>query len=180
MCPITIYDDSTLIARNNQSTPRRRNSTPFERSPMTDFTQHPAFAWLGKDALTLPVYAESFNGAAITTKGESPYLDAKKAGIELALNADHMVRAVDLYAQGIEGFDAYADPLPAGRALSNNRADVVAAMGAPALSMDAGGVGLMAIEFAFDRFEASNHYVRFEYGEGETAVRMVTIGYCDA
>ncbi len=143
---------------------------------MTDFTNHPAFSWLGKQALDLPVYAASFGGAAIRIAGESPYLDAKAAGIEFALHADHSVRAVHLYAQGVEGFEAYAEPLPAGLTLSNSRADVRAALGEPVMSMDAGGTGLMAIEFAFDRYEAGGHYLRFAYENGESAVRLVTIG----
>lgn len=143
---------------------------------MIDFATHPAFSWLGKDALSLPIYAERFDGAKVIIMGESPYLDAKKAGIELALKADHSVKAVHLYAQGIEGFAAYADSLPGGLILSNSRADVRAALGEPAMSMDAGGVGLMAIEFAFDRYETVEHYLRFEYLKGEAAIRIVTIG----
>ena len=115
-------------------------------------------------------------GAKGIIMGESPYLDAKKAGIELALNADHTVKAVHLYAQGIEDFAAYADPLPAGLSLMSNRADVRATLGEPAMAMDANGVGLMAIEFAFDRYEMVEHYLRFEYLKGEAAIRLETIG----
>lgn len=145
---------------------------------MTEFTSHLAFSWLDKDALSLPIYAERFDGAAITIMGESPYLDAKNSGIELALNADHTLKAVHLYAQGVEDFEAYAEPLPADLALSSSRADVRAALGEPAMSMDAGGVGLMAIEFAFDRYEAGEHYLRIEYLKGENAIRLVTMGSC--
>jgi hypothetical protein len=143
---------------------------------MTDLTNHPAFSWLGKDALSLPVYAEYFVGAKIAIMGESPYLDAKNAGIELVLKADHTVKAVHLYAEGIEDFSAYAAPLPAGLSLSSSRASVRAALGDPAMGIDAGGVGLMAIEFTFDRYEAGDHYLRFEYLKGEAAIRLVTIG----
>ncbi len=145
---------------------------------MIGFTEHPAFSWLGQDALSLPVYAECFDGAEVFTGGESPYLNAKKAGIQFALNADQSVRAVHLYAQDIEGFDAYAQPLPAGLALSSSRAYVQAALGEPVMSMNAGGVGVMAIEFAFDRYEAGDHYLRIEYQSGDTAIRLVTIGNC--
>lgn len=145
---------------------------------MPDFTNHPAFAWLGKDALSLPIYAERFDGAAITNMGESPYLNMKTAGIELALNPYHTVRAVHLYAKGVEEFDAYADDLPAGLTLASSRAYARAALGEPTMSMEAGGVGLMAIEFAFDRFETGDHYLRVEYRPGEAGIRLVTIGSC--
>ncbi len=144
---------------------------------MTEFTNHPAFSWLGKDVQSLLSYAECFYGAKIIFVGESPYLDAKKAGIELVLNADHSVKAVHFYAQDTEDFHAYAEPLPGGLTLSNSREEVLAAFGSAAMSMDPGGIGLMAIEFAFDRFETSEHYLRFEYLTGEGAIRLVTIGF---
>ncbi len=142
---------------------------------MTNFANHPAFFWLGEQALSLPIYAERFDGAAIAVMGESPYLDAKQAGIELALSTDHTVNAVHLYAQSVEDFTAYADALPGGLSLSNSRADVRSILGEPAMQMDPGGIGLMAIEFAFDRYEADDHYMRVEYMKGEAAIRLITI-----
>lgn len=145
---------------------------------MTEFTDHPAFSWLGKDALSLPIYAERFDGATIFIGGESPYLDAKMAGIELALNADQTVKVVHLYSEGIEGFAAYADPLPTGLSLSSSRAEVCAALGEPVRRGEKGGVGIMAIEYSWDRFEANGKYPHFEYLPGDGAVRLATIGLC--
>jgi hypothetical protein len=137
-----------------------------------------AFAWLGQDPLSLPVYAACFGGAAVEIMGESPFLNAKAAGISLALKPNHTVRAVFLYSEGVEGFSAYADALPAGVSLSSSRADVQAACGEAAMSMEAGGIGLMAIDFAFDRYESGDHYLRFEYVTGDSAIRLVTLGLC--
>jgi hypothetical protein len=117
--------------------------------------------------------------------GESPYLNAKGAGVSFALfgyddPAAAVVRAVFLYAQGVEGFEQYAaDPLPAGLSFASRRADVRrSSLGQLVQSGDAGGVGFMAIEFAFDRFEADGQYLRFEYHPGDGSIRLVTIGLC--
>ena len=142
-------------------------------------TRHPAFGWVGQPALSLDVYAERFAGAAVEIMGESPYLNATGAGLSFALHEDHTVRAVFLYAAGVEGFDQYAAPLPAGLAFRDDRAKVRAALGEPAMNGEAGGVGLMAIEFSFDRYEPNEHYLRFEYLADDRGIRLVTIGRRD-
>jgi hypothetical protein len=143
------------------------------------FTAHPGFAWLQRPALGLEVYVQLFDAAPVVTMGESPFLNAKSAGISFALHADHSVRAVFLYAQGVEAFAQYAGPLPAGLSFASCRADVRAALGEPAMAMDAGGVGLMAIEHGFDRYEHQGQYVRFEYLPDNGTVRLVTLGTCE-
>jgi hypothetical protein len=141
-------------------------------------TDHPAFAWLGKPALGLDVYASAFEGAGTEIMGESSYLNARAAGISFALTKDHSVQAVFLYADGVEGFAHYADPLPAGLSFNSSRADVRAALGGAAMSADAGGEGIMAIDYAFDRFEDDIFYLRFVYSSDEVAIRHVTFGLC--
>jgi hypothetical protein len=146
---------------------------------MPQFSDHPIFAWLGQPALGLDIYAQAFDGASVEIMGESPYLNAKGAGISFALSPDHSVRAAFLYHQDVEGFAAYQGSLPKGLTLAHSRADVRAALGEPAMSMDAGGVGLMAIDFAFDRFEEADIYLRCEYLPGDNAIRLITIGRSD-
>jgi hypothetical protein len=140
---------------------------------------HPAFLWLGQPAMTLDVYGRLFNGAQPQIMGESSYLNAQPAGISFALTAEHSIKAIFFYAQGVEDFAQFGETLPAGLSFSNNRAEVRAALGDAAFSGEAGGVGIMAIDFAFDRFEHGSHYLRFEYAPGDSAVRLVTIGNID-
>jgi hypothetical protein len=47
------------------------------------------------------------------------------------------------------------------------------------LYLNAVGTGLMAIEFAFDRFGHGGQYVRFEYASADDGLRLVTLGSCD-
>jgi hypothetical protein len=145
---------------------------------LAHFTDHPAFSWLGKDPYALPVYAEKFAGAKAKIMGESPYLDAKQAGISFPLSRKNMIQAVHLYSEGFEGFKAYQGSLPAGLSLASSRADVRAALGEPAMSVEPGGVGIMAIEYALDRFESGEHYLSIQYCAGDKALLLVTLGFC--
>jgi hypothetical protein len=143
----------------------------------------PWATWVGRPAFDLDVYAQLFDGARIELMGESPYLNAKGAGVSFALDGDDpaaVVRTVFLYSHGVENFAQYAaDPLPAGLSFASSRADVRRSLGQPVQSGDASsGVGLIAIEFSFDRFESDELYLRFEYHPGDGAVRLVTIGLC--
>ncbi len=140
------------------------------------FDSHPAFGWFGKPAFDLDVYAQLFNGAKAEILGESPYLNAKSAGVSFALNDDETVRAVFLYSQGVERFEQYSHTLPAGLSFTSSRAEVHKVLGKPVMSGEVGGVGVFAIEFSFDRYEADDRYLRFEYLAGDKAIRLVTIG----
>jgi hypothetical protein len=133
-------------------------------------------AWIGAPTKSLAVYAQLFDGAKPEIMGESPYLNAKTAGISFALEKDGSVRTVFLYSQGFEGFAQYLGSLPAGLTFSSSRVDARAAMGSPVMSGEPGGIGLMAIEYAFDRFEHDNRYVHFQYTKGDDAILLVTIG----
>jgi hypothetical protein len=141
--------------------------------------EHPAFGWVGEPAMQLEIYHSSFAGAKPVIMGESPYLNAKQAGVSLALTKKHTVQAVFLYAQSIEGFEHYAGLLPTGLTFSSKRDDVKAALGEAVFSGEAGGIGLMAIEHSFDRYEHGSHYLRFEYMPGNGSIRLVTIGSVD-
>jgi hypothetical protein len=145
---------------------------------MTTVTDHFAFAWLGKDPYTLSIYAEKFAGAKAKIMGESPYLDAKQAGISFPLSRKHTVQSVHLYSEGVEGFKAYQSALPAGLTFASSRAEVRAALGEPVKSVEPGGVGIMAIEHSLDRFEAGEYYLSIQYCAGDKTILLVTLGFC--
>jgi hypothetical protein len=146
---------------------------------MTFPPPHEAFDWIGQPALDLPVYKRLFNGAKPVIAGESPYLSAKENGVEFALRPDHTVRAAFFYSQGVEDYAQYQGPLPSDLSFGKNRADVRSALGEPAMSGEAGGTGIFALDHSFDRYEDGVHYLRFEYQTGDAAIRLITIGLCD-
>ncbi|MGL5863577.1 MAG: hypothetical protein ACRCY9_20245 [Phycicoccus sp.] len=150
---------------------------PGKRVPSAaDHTSHPAFGWVGEPALALDVYQRLFDGAEPEISGESPYLSAPAAGVSFALYDDHTVRAVFLYARGVEGFGQFDEALPAGLSFEATREHVRATLDSPAMGGDASGIGVMAIKFPFDRFESGDRYLRFEFRSATGPIRLVTIG----
>jgi hypothetical protein len=140
----------------------------------------PLLSWIGRRYDAIADYVRLFKSAKPKTMGESPYLQSKDAGIAFALWQDHSIRAIHLYAKGVEGFSEYTGALPAALTFSSARAHVTTAMGAPAMSAEAGGSGIFAIEHSFDRFEAEGFYIRFEYFTNDAGVRLVTLGKVEA
>jgi hypothetical protein len=137
----------------------------------------PMLSWLNQPYGASSAYATLFKGAEPEIMGESPYLNARDAGIALALNKKDKVTAIFLYAEGVEDFAAYQAGLPAGLSFTSTRAEVNTAMGSkPAFSGEAGGEGLFAIDHSFDRFEEGAFYIRFEYWADDAGVRLVTMG----
>jgi hypothetical protein len=139
-------------------------------------TNYEPLSWIGAPAKSLAVYADLFAGAEPEIMGESPYLNAKATGISFALEKDGSVRTVFLYSQGFEDFSQYAGTLPADLTFASSREKARASMGVPVMSGEPGGIGLMAIEYAFDRFENDDRYVHFQYTAGNKAILLVTIG----
>lgn len=50
------------------------------------------------------------------------------------------------------------------------------ALGVPSFSGEVSGIGLMAIDFSFDRYESDANYIHFEYINNDSKTRLVTIG----
>jgi hypothetical protein len=143
-------------------------STPFDYNMLN---------WLNGPYQNIEGYASLFQGAVPEIMGESTYLNGRQSGIALALDEKDRVRAIFLYADGVEDFRQYQAELPAGSTFSSTRAEVCALMGSPpSFSGEAGGEGIFAIEHSFDRFENDTFYVRFEYHAGDASIRLVTLG----
>lgn len=139
--------------------------------------EYPLLGWLNQHYAAPDGYAALFNGAAPEIMGESPYVNGREAGIAFALDKMDAVRAIFLYADGVEAFRQYQGALPAGLSFTSTRTEVCAGMGnAPSFSGQAGGEGIFAIDHSFDRFEEGAFYIRFEYLPDDQGVRLVTMG----
>jgi hypothetical protein len=53
-------------------------------------------------------------------------------------------------------------------------------LGTPGASGEVGGVGLMALEFAWDRYNFLEFYLHLEYARGDVSIRKITLGMQDA
>jgi hypothetical protein len=143
---------------------------------MTTLFQSPLFEHLGKIAKETPLYSETFGGAEVEIAGESPYLSSYEAGIQFPLTKKHKIDAIHLFNGTFEGFCRYQGPFPADLDFTATRERVRAKLGQPSMTAEAGGVGIMAIEFAFDRFEDDQFYVRYQYEAEGGDVRLITLG----
>jgi hypothetical protein len=143
---------------------------------VSDIFQSKLFSYLGQPYQKADIYPSVFKLSKPKIMGESPYLYARGEGISLALEKDDRIKAVFLYAEGIEDFGQYKLPLPGGFAFDTPRAVVRSNLGEPAFAGEAGGTGIMAIEHSFDRYESSQYYLRFEYAGGDSGIRLVTLG----
>lgn len=143
---------------------------------MTNIFAHQLFANIGQKAFETELYTQSFNGADVEIMGESPYLNASDAGIELVLSKKHTIEAIHLFNGAAEGFCRYSGLFPLDIDFDMTRAHVRLKLGKPAMSAEAGGIGIMAIEHSFDRYEDDRFYIRIQYEAGDSAVALITLG----
>jgi hypothetical protein len=143
---------------------------------MTQIFESPIFSYLGQLGREVDIYPTTFNSVEVEVMGESNYLNARDAGISFALNKQLKIDAIFLYADGVEDFKQYQEDLPGGLSFDMSRAQVRKVLGEPSFSGEAGGTGIMAIKFSFDRYESDTNYIRFEYTEKDKQIRLVTMG----
>jgi hypothetical protein len=143
---------------------------------MSQLFESSIFDYLGQLGRKVDIYPTTFKSAEVEIMGESPYLNARDAGISFALNKKLKVEAIFLYADNVEGFKQYQDILPGGLLFEMSRAQVRKALGDPSMSGEAGGTGIFSIEFSFDRYESDSNYLRFEYTAKDEHIRLVTMG----
>jgi hypothetical protein len=143
---------------------------------MSQIFESPIFGYIGQLWNKVDIYSTTFNSVEPEVMGESNYLNARDAGISFALDKKSKVESIFLYSDGVEDFKQYSEELPGEILFEMSRAQIRKALGEPGFSGEAGGVGLMAIDFSFDRYESDIHYIRFEYAEKDAHIRLVTIG----
>jgi hypothetical protein len=113
--------------------------------------------------------------AKTVLEDSSPYLNARNHGISLALTKKGNVETIFLYAEGHEGFSEFKGELPSGIRFGSSRKDVRSLMGEPMMAGEIGGEGVMANEFAFDRYETTERYMRFTYNKDESGILLITL-----
>jgi hypothetical protein len=143
---------------------------------MAQIFASPIFGYLGQLWNQVEIYSTMFNSAVPKVFGESKYLNSPDAGISFALNKKLNIEAIFLYADGVEGFKQYLEGFPGGVSFEMSRSEVRKALGEPSFSTEVGGIGLMAIDFALDRYESDTNYICYEYTEKDASIRLVTIG----
>jgi hypothetical protein len=143
---------------------------------MSQIIQSSIFDYLSQNFTDLDIYETAFKSVQPIDIEEFKYISAQEAGISLSLSKTLEVDTVFLYAEGVEGFHQYQQPLPNQLSFLSPRAVVRQQLGEPNSSGEAGGTGIMAVPFAWDRYESNRGYLHIQYGEGENHIRILTIG----
>jgi hypothetical protein len=111
---------------------------------------------------------------------DGEFIKAFARGLEVSLNKERKIRAIFLYGLGDPEFDKFAEPLPSGLTFETSRLATQGRLGTPGASGEVGGVGLMALEFAWDRYNFLEFYLHLEYARGDVSIRKITLGMQDA
>jgi hypothetical protein len=143
---------------------------------MSQVTQFPFFDYLGQKITELDIYRATFKSAEPADVEGFKYLSAQEEGISLSLSKTLEVEAVFLYAEGVEGFQQYKHSLLNELSFLSSRTNVRQQLGEPSSSGEAGGIGIMAVSFAWDRYELDRGYLHIQYEKGENQIRLLTIG----
>jgi hypothetical protein len=143
---------------------------------MSQIAQSPFFDYLGQKVTTLDIYRATFKSAEPVDIEGFKYLSAREEGISLSLSKTLEVKSVFLFAEGVDGFRQYKHSLPNELSFLSSRAVICQQLGAPSRSGEAGGIGIMAVSFAWDRYDLDRDYLHIEYTKGENRIRILTIG----
>jgi hypothetical protein len=107
-------------------------------------------------------------------KGE--FIQNKKRGVAVWLDHHQRISVIGLHSKGFEKGAGYAGDLPAGLSWITSREAARSLLGAPESSADAGGVGIMALEFSWDRWALdTGGFIRVEYIAGDSGIRAIQL-----
>jgi hypothetical protein len=99
------------------------------------------------------------------------YRELPASGIAFIARRDGMVRSIQLYADGRDGYRGFAGVLPDGISVSDNRSAVLSRLGQPG----AFGGGTVIPPFGkaprWDRFDRRSDSLHVEYTDGGESIR---------
>jgi hypothetical protein len=105
-------------------------------------------------------------------KGE--FIQNKKQGVAVWLDHHQRITAIGLHSKGFEKGAGYTGDLPADLVWATSRIAARTSFGPPESSGDAGGVGIMAVEFSWDRWALdTGGFMRIEYTAGDSGIRAI-------
>ncbi len=108
-------------------------------------------------------------------KGE--FLRNKKLAVAAWLDHHQRVTALGVFAKGVEkSAKSYANELPGGLVWMTTRTEARTKFGDPESSGDAGGTGIFALEFSWDRWQLdTGGFLRLEYTTDDTGLRAIQL-----
>ncbi|MBR0641707.1 hypothetical protein [Plastoroseomonas hellenica] len=107
--------------------------------------------------------------------GDQSYLRIPEDGLSLVLPDHAHVGAVQLHAEGHEGYAGFPHRIPCGLAFAMSRDRVRQILGPPEASGEAALVPILGSKPAWDRFSLGATTLHAEYADDLQAVQMFTI-----
>jgi hypothetical protein len=106
---------------------------------------------------------------------DESYHSYPSGGVSLLVGNDTVVRAIFLYPQGRDGFDAYAGEIDGGVTFADVRADVIRRLGEPSASGGGERSALYAEVPQWIRYDRPDHTLHVELGGPGGVVSLVTL-----
>ena len=107
---------------------------------------------------------------------EITYYIYKKKGMNLVFDENLMLSSIQLYPQGVDGYDEYTGDLPQGIRFHSSRAEVRSKFGNPTASGGGNVLPILGMTRQWDRFDYDTHTLHFEYQVGEETISLITLG----
>lgn len=141
---------------------------------MSEVFTSPLFSYLNQRLDRIDIFPAAFTSGKLTDLEDTKYLEVPTEGFTFTLNSELAVQNIFLYADGVEGFSQYPQPLPGGLLFSMSRSDVREHLGEPQRIGDPIEAG--PIPFAWDRYESVQAYFHLRYTNDNQQIQLITIG----
>lgn len=110
---------------------------------------------------------------------ESGVLVFKKEGLQISFDKKRKVDTIHIFSEGIQGYGQYSSALPIGLSFHMSRDETRAVLGTP--SQMGGPIKALIGEdvFFWDRWDAINFVLHFQYAEDKDSITLITIMSAD-
>ncbi len=104
------------------------------------------------------------------------YYIYKKKGMNLVFDENLLLSSIQLYPQGVDGYDEYTGEAPHGVTFYTPRAEVRTKLGIPTASGGGEVLPLLGMTKNWDRYDYDTYTLHFEYQVGEESITLITLG----
>jgi hypothetical protein len=108
--------------------------------------------------------------------GNRIYFQNLDLGVELITDVKNKLNTIFLYGRKVDKFKPFTGEIPFGLTFKMSQSQTHTIMGKPARNGEKGGVGIMAVERSWDKWENNiGQAIRVEYTEDESSIYQITL-----
>lgn len=123
---------------------------------------------------------EDYDDDDLDDDEDETYRSFRSGGVSLLVGSDMLVRAIFLYSQDREDFDAYAGEIDGGIGFADDRAGVIRRLGEPSTTGGGGHSAIYGTAPQFIRYDRPDHSLHVEFANDGGTVSLVTLMTRDA